>query len=153
MNNTRLVKSLVICLAFSFCWSGLFSQVQPAAYQGTTTVNYVRSLEAVAPISNESSFLTAATRDVRSTTAYIDGIGRTIQQVVKKGSLQTGSSATDMVAPAVFDQYGREKAGPDDCRGHSLEIGRFLPCGCSFVRFGIPHHSRNDCSVLKLRFG
>lgn len=109
MNNTRLVKSLVVCLAFSFCWSGLFSQVQPAAYQGTTTVNYVRSLEAVAPISNEASFLTAATRDVRSTTAYIDGIGRTIQQVVKKGSLQTGSSATDMVAPAVFDQYGREK--------------------------------------------
>jgi RHS repeat-associated protein len=109
MNNTRLIKSLVVCLAFSFCWSGLFSQVQPAAYQGTTTVNFVRSLEAVAPITNEASFLTAAIRDVRSTTAYIDGIGRTIQQVVKKGSLQTGSSATDMVAPAVFDQYGREK--------------------------------------------
>jgi RHS repeat-associated protein len=68
----------------------------------------VRSLEAVAPITNEASFLTASTKDVRSTTAYIDGIGRTIQQVVKKGSLQTGSSATDMVAPAVFDQYGRE---------------------------------------------
>ena len=109
MNNTFLVKSLIVCLAISFCWSGVFSQVQPVAYQGSTTVNYVRSLEAVAPITNEASFLTAATRDVRSTTAYIDGIGRTIQQVVKKGSLQTGSSATDMVAPAVFDQYGREK--------------------------------------------
>ena len=108
MNNTRLVKSLVVCLALSFCWSGVSSQVQPAAYQGSTTVNYVRSLEAVAPITNEASFLTASTKDVRSTTAYIDGIGRTIQQVVKKGSLQTGSSATDMVAPAVFDQHGRE---------------------------------------------
>jgi RHS repeat-associated protein len=108
MNNTRLLKSLVVCLALSFCWSGVSSQVQPAAYQGSTTVNYVRSLEAVAPITNEASFLTASTKDVRSTTAYIDGIGRTIQQVVKKGSLQTGSSATDMVAPAVFDQYGRE---------------------------------------------
>lgn len=84
-------------------------QQQPAAYQSGTQVNFVKSLDAVAPITNESSFLTANSKDVRSTTAYIDGIGRTIQQVVKRGSMQTGSAATDMVAPSVFDQHGREK--------------------------------------------
>lgn len=108
MNNTFIFKCLFGTQVMLLGFGRIYAQTPPP-YQAGTQVNFVKSLEAIAPITNESSFLTANTKDVRSTTAYIDGIGRTIQQVVKKGSLQTGSTATDMVAPAVFDQFGRER--------------------------------------------
>jgi RHS repeat-associated protein len=71
-------------------------------------LNSIKTLDAVAPITTESSLLTRSTRDVKVSTTFIDGIGRPVQSVVKMGSLMTGSTATDIVAVQQYDIYGRE---------------------------------------------
>jgi hypothetical protein len=46
--------------------------------------------------------------DFRLTTQYLDGLGRPVQSVVKKGSLITGGSAVDLLSAIDYDSYGRE---------------------------------------------
>ena len=77
---------------------------RPSAYTNTSTLNYVRTREAIAPISDTSVFRTADYTQVKETTQYIDGIGRPIQTVMKQASPQ----ARDMVSPVVYDVFGRE---------------------------------------------
>ena len=42
------------------------------------------------------------------TTQYFDGLGRPIQQVVKKGAQATGATAADLVTPFLYDGFGRQ---------------------------------------------
>jgi Domain of unknown function (DUF6443) len=74
-------------------------------------VNYVRTWDARIPITDASTMATRPVTEVLQTTAYIDGLGRPMQTVVKQGSLYTKLGATtagDMVSPNVYDQLGRE---------------------------------------------
>ncbi len=81
----------------------------PAAYPAGTTVNLVRTWDAVRPGLDSGNIRNQPVKDVKQTTAYFDGLGRPLQTVVKQGSLATGGSAADMVSAVVYDDFGREQ--------------------------------------------
>lgn len=89
----------------------------PSAYSSGAAVNYVRTWEATAPTTDASSLTTATDpAQARMTTQYLDGLGRPLQTVVKKGSLITNPSnpasaslAKDLVSAVEYDDYGREQ--------------------------------------------
>lgn len=69
-------------------------------------INYVRERDAMGRISDTVQFAAAGYGDVQETTHYFDGLGRPIQTVQRQHS--PGSNPVDMVAPVVYDQFGRE---------------------------------------------
>lgn len=71
-------------------------------------VNLVRSWDALVPEQNEASLLARPNKDVRQTTQYSDGLGRDLQTVSRQATLINGVP-TDLVATAVYDEYGREE--------------------------------------------
>jgi len=82
--------------------------VAPAKYDSSIKINYIRTWDALAPITHTDTMLSRSYKDVRQSTIYIDGLGRPVQTVIKKGSLVTGDTARDMVSPIVYDGFGRE---------------------------------------------
>jgi RHS repeat-associated protein len=76
----------------------------PSAYSSGVLVNYIRTREAVAPISDPGTFNGAGYSQVKQATQYLDGLGRPLQAVVKQAS----PLLKDMVSPVVYDAYGRE---------------------------------------------
>ncbi len=81
----------------------------PAAYDAGVKVNYIRTWDAVAPEANANSLMARPVKDVKEATQYFDGLGRPIQTVIKQGSLETGSTATDLANAVVYDGFGREE--------------------------------------------
>src|SRR4051812_37854112 len=74
-------------------------QAAPTPYRPPYKVNNIRTWDPVKPDTNKNNFtvssdITAA----KMATQYIDGLGRPIQTVVKKGSMATGGSAVDIVS-------------------------------------------------------
>ncbi len=88
----------------------------PPAYNGAAPVNYVRTWDVVKPTTNVNDLTTATdVTTARMTTQYIDGLGRPIQTVIKKGSLVTDPDApksaagsVDMIDMTLYDEFGRE---------------------------------------------
>jgi len=78
----------------------------PAAYT-TSTINYVRTREPNMPTADTAVVNAAArtTAEVKWKTQYFDGLGRPLQ-TVSRGSSAAGN---DVVAPIVYDAYGREQ--------------------------------------------
>src|SRR5882724_11206242 len=76
----------------------------PGAYSSGVMFNYIKSREAMGAITDSSSFRTATYTDVKEATQYVDGLGRPLQSV----SRQVTPSAKDLVAPVVYDAFGRE---------------------------------------------
>jgi RHS repeat-associated protein len=74
------------------------------ALSSSTKVNYVRSRDAVAAISDTAVFDTANYIRVKQTTQYMDGLGRPWQTVVQ----QVSPGLKDIVSPVRYDEYGRE---------------------------------------------
>jgi hypothetical protein len=77
----------------------------PAAYTNPT-INYVRTWEPDMPLTDLSA-VTDPNRnvaEVKQTTQYFDGLGRPLQ-TVSKG---TSFGGKDVVAPVVYDAFGRE---------------------------------------------
>ncbi|MDX1955746.1 MAG: DUF6443 domain-containing protein [Chitinophagaceae bacterium] len=83
----------------------------PNPYPATEKVNYIRTWDAVKPVTNPGSItVTAEPNQFKMTTAYFDGLGRSLETVVKKGSLESVSGASaDLVSSAVYDPQGREQ--------------------------------------------
>ncbi|MCH5718258.1 DUF6443 domain-containing protein [Niabella hibiscisoli] len=87
-------------------------------YSSNTPVNYTRSWTATVPVTNPVTLATGNMLQAKEVTQYIDGLGRPLQSVIKKGSLATtdaanssGSdtaAAADLVTPVLYDAYGRE---------------------------------------------
>ncbi|MBL7709155.1 MAG: hypothetical protein JNJ86_08775 [Chitinophagaceae bacterium] len=75
----------------------------------TVKVNYVRTWDAMAPLTDANTMMTRPLKDVKQATQYFDGLGRPIQTVMKQGSLETGGTATDMVSAVEYDEFGREQ--------------------------------------------
>ncbi|RAK33253.1 UNVERIFIED_ORG: RHS repeat-associated protein [Chitinophaga ginsengisegetis] len=78
----------------------------PGAYTNTT-INYVRTWEPAAPLT-DTSYVASSSRpvtEVRQATQYFDGLGRPLQTVSKGLSV----SGKDMVSPIVYDAFGREQ--------------------------------------------
>jgi RHS repeat-associated protein len=81
----------------------------PPAYSAIA-INYVRTWEAVKPETNPNNITTAALpQEFRMATAYIDGLGRNIQTVLKQGSMISGSNPVDLVSTVLYDEFGREQ--------------------------------------------
>ncbi|THU39222.1 hypothetical protein FAM09_11955 [Niastella caeni] len=80
--------------------------VQPVpVLGGGVKVNYIRSWDAMAPITDPAALVTAGYQNVTQTTQYVDGLGRPLQTVAR----QVTPQAKDMVAPVVYDDFGREQ--------------------------------------------
>jgi RHS repeat-associated protein len=80
----------------------------PSNYDPNLKVNYIRSWDALAPGLDPTTLAAQPVTAAKQVTAYFDGLGRLLQTVAKQGSQQTGSPATDMVGPVVYDALGRE---------------------------------------------
>jgi RHS repeat-associated protein len=76
----------------------------PGAYQEDTRLNYVRTRTAAAPVKQLGAFLTAGIDSVKMFTEYMDGLGRAMQTV----AWQTSPGKKDLVAPKIYDAFGRE---------------------------------------------
>ncbi len=69
-------------------------------------INYVRERDGMGRITDTVQFAAAAYMDVKQTTQYFDGLGRPLQTVQKE--MTPGGSPADVVAPVVYDAFGRE---------------------------------------------
>jgi RHS repeat-associated protein len=109
----------IIQLTLFFVFTANITNAQnalPPVYSGSPG-NYVRTWDAVAPESNAANVLISSDiTTFRIATQYIDGLGRPIQTVLKKGSLITdpgnpasSANAVDMVSTALYDGFGREQ--------------------------------------------
>ena len=87
--------------------SGWAQQTPPSPYTNTSFTNAVREWQARKPLVNESDIISGSqtTREVLQTTKYSDGFGRPVQSVTK----QVSPLGVDVVAPSVYDSYGREQ--------------------------------------------
>ncbi len=100
--------SLLYTLPLMLFTAALYAQrPAPGPYPANPPVNYVRMWEAIAPHTDVGTLLSQSARDVRQTTQYSDGLGRSWQTVIKQGALPTGGAAADLVTAAVYDGQGR----------------------------------------------
>lgn len=97
-------------LMLTGCLNVTAQRTPQAPYNPSTVkVNFVRTWDAVAPLTDANTMMTRPLRDVKQATQYFDGLGRPIQTVMKQGSLETGGSATDIVSVVENDEFGREQ--------------------------------------------
>lgn len=80
----------------------------PEAYPQSAKINHVRTWEAKSPIQDPATFVAASKRNVEQTTVYLDGLGRPIQTVIKKGSMPSAGTAADIIQTVLYDELGRE---------------------------------------------
>lgn len=66
--------------------------------------NYIVTDVALVPVTDPNSLAALPVEKVSQSVSYFDGLGRPIQTVSTQGSV----SKTDLVAPVVYDAYGRE---------------------------------------------
>src|SRR5688500_13840225 len=117
MYNMQKLSILIFLLG---CATTLPAQIKPdstsarpAATAGTlpgaytnTTINYIRSWEPSMPTSDPAAVTGSIdVNAVKQTTQYFDGLGRPLQTVSK--AITPGGK--DLVAPVVYDAYGREQ--------------------------------------------
>jgi RHS repeat-associated protein len=81
------------------------SPVNQSAYPGDAKVNYVKVWEPMGAYTDPSQVMTETYQHVRQTTQYFDGLGRPLQTVQR----QVSPSALDIVAPVIYDEFGREQ--------------------------------------------
>lgn len=79
----------------------------PSAYSTDIPLNYVRVWQPLKPFTTESDVISTQRQvtEVNRSTQYIDGLGRSLQIV----SWQASPGKNDVVAPIVYDEFGREK--------------------------------------------
>ena len=78
----------------------------PGNYPSGMPVNYIRTWEAMGPYQTPEALVLAGYQHVREGTQYLDGMGRPVQSVARQST--PGTSPKDMVAPVVYDAFGRE---------------------------------------------
>ncbi|HEY4148432.1 MAG TPA: DUF6443 domain-containing protein, partial [Chitinophagaceae bacterium] len=78
----------------------------PSAYNSNTSVNYVRTREAMGRITDIHQFDGSDYTDVKEATQFLDGLGRPLQTVIRQAT--PGASPFDIVSPVIYDAFGRE---------------------------------------------
>ena len=78
----------------------------PAAYSGGAAINYVRTITAKAPITDELTFSSGTYQQVQVNTSYLDGLARPLQNVLKQSS--PGAEPKDLVVPLIYDENGEQ---------------------------------------------
>jgi RHS repeat-associated protein len=104
----RKLFILTACLSLFLAQRSNAQVTPPAAYSSTVKVNYINEWTATAPETNAGVLVTRPLKDVKLTTGYFDGLGRSLQTVTKQGSLVTDYNPIDVISPVVYDGYGRE---------------------------------------------
>lgn len=107
-NAVRKLAGFVTCLLTGVIMVKGQQPVPPPAAYSNPVINYIRSWDATAPVTDANALLTRPLKDVKQTTQYMDGLGRPLQTVARQASLETGGIATDLVSPVVYDAFGRE---------------------------------------------
>lgn len=103
--HTNKFFAAVLVMQFMF-YTIPFAQTTPSP----TPVNYIREFQMTAPETSEDNIMKRPLSDVKMTTQYLDGLGRSLQTVIKLGSLETVTGErADMVAMNMYDNYGREE--------------------------------------------
>ena len=102
----KLVVLILVCLTGSFL---LAQNKMPVAYSVNVPQNYVRTWDALAPISNVDTLKARPLKDVIQETQYFDGLGRIVQSVERQGSWATGGTAADWVRPLLYDSIGSQR--------------------------------------------
>lgn len=105
----RAVKYITIAIFVAVTFEVQAQQAAPVAYSGNPAINYIRTWDATSPQKNPDTLITRTLKNVKQATQYFDGLGRPVQTVAKQSSLITGGTATDLVGPMVYDQFGREQ--------------------------------------------
>lgn len=103
----RYTSSFFILISLQLLAGRMSGQQSTPSPYGAVQVNYIRTWQAKAPIGNPDSVVNAGLREVKQTTVYVDGLGRNLQTVVKKGSLPYNDTARDLVKGQVYDALGR----------------------------------------------
>jgi RHS repeat-associated protein len=104
---TMPIKKIFFAVAVTLLYVAANAQTPatpPAAYQPTINVNYVREWTPTAPITDAGIVPTRAVEEVKTSTAYVDGLGRPLQAVSKQAS----PGKKDVVSATVYDALGRE---------------------------------------------
>jgi RHS repeat-associated protein len=70
----------------------------------TPSINYVRSWSAYGKYTSPEALIAAGYLHRAESTVYVDGLGRPLQTVSRQSSPQ----AKDVVAPVIYDEFGRE---------------------------------------------
>jgi RHS repeat-associated protein len=101
----------MICFLSALITSSVYAQPQPEPpplpYNASLKVNYVRTWTAKAPETDPAVLVNRGVGDVSQVTSYMDGLGRPLQTVIKKGAI-TQSGFADIVSPVVYDAFGRQ---------------------------------------------
>ena len=94
----------LVAILFS-CSNGIAQQI-PYPYSTSGHMSYISVWDAVKPFSDDTSLSSNLNtiREARQTTTYVDGLGRTIQTVIKGAS----PSGFDMVTTNIYDAVGKE---------------------------------------------
>jgi RHS repeat-associated protein len=99
--HTANVLAAVLC----FCGFNAMAQTYPQPYDPGFKVSHVRTWESNIPLTDTSKLLpTSSVDSFVILTKYIDGLGRTLQEVIKEFS----PSKKDHVTPVVYDDMGRQ---------------------------------------------
>ncbi len=94
-------KTYILLLSISVT---LPAMAQIAPETEPLRLNFVRTWEPLVPLTDTALTATKPVEEVRTTTAYLDGLGRPLQMVAK----QQSPGKKDMVSPIVYDGLGRE---------------------------------------------
>lgn len=77
----------------------------PGTYNSLSSVNYIRERDPKIPMTDINAVISSLdVTQVNQHTQYMDGLGRSLQTVRWQGS----PNKTDIVAPVVYDAFGRE---------------------------------------------
>ncbi len=102
------LKKLLLTLLLPLWWFTAAKAQTPAAppapYATDVKINYVREWTPTAPITDAAIVPTSPVEEVKTTTGYLDGLGRPLQSVSKQAS----PNKKDVVSAAVYDNLGRE---------------------------------------------
>lgn len=108
--NHRIKKGIIAWAAICAVHISMAQRTVPAAYPLGTPVSFVRTWDLTAPVNDGNAVDGKLLKDAKMTTAYVDGLGRPLQTVIRQGSLYTkGGTPTDMVNTVEYDEFGRER--------------------------------------------
>ncbi|WP_300600699.1 DUF6443 domain-containing protein [Niabella sp.] len=118
MKGRQIIRANLVCILIFFGYIAQGQQPPVVTYTTLTPINYIRTWTATAPVGTADSLMSSGMLKAQMVTQYFDGLGRSLQAVVKKGSMVTSTiidvntdtaGAKDLVTPVLYDAYGREQ--------------------------------------------
>jgi RHS repeat-associated protein len=112
MKKINCLQVLFVLVAALYAAKSYTQVTPPAQYPSSAPVNFIRVWEPVKPYTSEADVISTSRslKEVRQTTQYFDGLGRPLQTVIKKGSLETSTGANvDIISAIHYDEFGREQ--------------------------------------------